>query len=94
MFAVTVRPAAHQSQHPRAADEQFHAIVIQTRPRPMPDQARGHRIKYLAQHEATRGGHVHQLLFVIARAGVRKRLQQKPLGIDSVNLDFMYSLVW
>ncbi len=74
VLAIAAGPAAHESEHARATDEQLDAIVKQMSPRTVTDQPRGDRIKYLAQDEAARSAHVHQLLFVVGGAVIRQRL--------------------
>src|SRR5208283_4860203 len=69
-----------------ATDEQLHAIIKQVGAWSMPDQPRGHGIKYLAQDKAARGADVHDLLLIVGGAVVRQRLQYGALGIDALTV--------
>src|ERR1700693_1467870 len=68
VLAVPSRPTPYEGEHTRAAEEQLHPVVKQAGAWTVTDEARGYRIKYLAQNEAPRGADVDQLLLVVGGA--------------------------
>jgi len=70
---VTVSPsaaaaAAPQGQHMALAEKAFEAVIIETNAESVTDQTRRHRVKHLAQHEATAGRDDHRRLVIIGGA--------------------------
>jgi hypothetical protein len=81
--AIRARPAAGQRELVGAAEVDLEPVVEQPDPEPVPDQARGHAVEHLAQHEAARGGHGDDRLLPVRRAPPRQRLQRGALHLDA-----------
>jgi hypothetical protein len=78
-LAVAATPV--QGQHRALADEAFQPIVVEPHPQPEADQAGGHRVEDLAQHEAAAGGDEHGRLVVIGGPARRQRPQRGALQL-------------
>ena len=86
VLAVTAGAASYQGQHPRAADEQLHPVIVQARSRTVADEARGYGIKYLAQDEAAGGADVDQLVLIVCGAVIWQWLQHAAFGINALRV--------
>jgi hypothetical protein len=76
-------PTARQCHEMSATDEDIEPVIVKAHPEPVPDQARGHGIKYLAERETAGGCDAHAHLLIVRRAAVRQSLQFGALDIDT-----------
>ena len=86
VLAAGMRPSTRQGDQMRTADEQVEAIVVEPHPQTMTNQARGHRVEYLAQGEAAGGGDLHDNLLVIRSAAVRQVRERGAFAVDALGV--------
>jgi hypothetical protein len=81
--AVGLPAPASQRELVGAAEENLEPVIEQPDPQAVADQARGHAVEHLAQHEATGGGHGDDRLLVVGGAARRQVPEGGALDLDA-----------
>ena len=81
---VAVAAAARQGHQMRAAEEDLEPVVVEAHPQPVTDEARGHGVEDVPQHEAAGGGHRDHRLLAVLGPPVRQWPQHGALGVDAL----------